>query len=209
MRTFPRFQPLLVRPALTLAFDVRTIFTRYLALGSPSQTRRKIGRALRRRGVWCVFPGRWRPRAGKVVYKAATEISRATRNLSISALNVGYSAASRWRGKWLGLLSEIAPGLKRAAIMFNPDTAPVSAHMPSLETAARTLKVEPIIASVHSDVEIETAMARAGRRLFCHTGCIHASASRADHIGGGRTGGLWAIRVCQRRRLAFPTESTG
>ena len=29
-------------------------------------------------------------------------------------------------GKWLELLSEIAPGPKRAAIMFNPDTAPVS-----------------------------------------------------------------------------------
>jgi putative tryptophan/tyrosine transport system substrate-binding protein len=27
-------------------------------------------------------------------------------------------------GKWLELLLEIAPGLKRAAIMFNPDTAP-------------------------------------------------------------------------------------
>jgi putative ABC transport system substrate-binding protein len=35
-------------------------------------------------------------------------------------------------GKWLELLSEIAPGLKRAAIMFNPDTAPVSAYMPRL-----------------------------------------------------------------------------
>ena len=32
-------------------------------------------------------------------------------------------------GKWLELLSEIAPALKRAAIMFNPDTA-VSSHMP-------------------------------------------------------------------------------
>jgi putative ABC transport system substrate-binding protein len=28
------------------------------------------------------------------------------------------------QGKWLELLSEIAPGLKRAAIIFNPDTAP-------------------------------------------------------------------------------------
>jgi putative ABC transport system substrate-binding protein len=27
-------------------------------------------------------------------------------------------------GKWLELLSEIAPGLRRAAIMFNPDEAP-------------------------------------------------------------------------------------
>jgi putative ABC transport system substrate-binding protein len=43
-------------------------------------------------------------------------------------------------GKLVELLSEIAPGLKRAAIMFNPDTAPVSTYMPSLETAARSLK---------------------------------------------------------------------
>jgi putative ABC transport system substrate-binding protein len=43
-------------------------------------------------------------------------------------------------GKWLELLSEIAPGLKRAAIMFNPDTAPVSSFMPSLETAARSIQ---------------------------------------------------------------------
>ena len=37
-------------------------------------------------------------------------------------------------GKWLELLSEIAPGLKRAAIMFNPDAAVVPTYMPSLET---------------------------------------------------------------------------
>src|SRR6516225_9874523 len=61
-------------------------------------------------------------------------------------------------GKWLELLSEIAPGLKRPAVMFNPDTAPASSYMPSLETAARSLKVVPIIAPVHSDVEIEAAI---------------------------------------------------
>jgi putative tryptophan/tyrosine transport system substrate-binding protein len=66
-------------------------------------------------------------------------------------------------GKWLDLLSEIAPGLKRVAIMFNPDTAPVSAFMPSLETAARSLKIVPIIAPVHGDVEIETAIVALGR----------------------------------------------
>jgi putative ABC transport system substrate-binding protein len=32
-------------------------------------------------------------------------------------------------GKWLELVSEIAPGLKRVAIMFNPDIAPVSIFM--------------------------------------------------------------------------------
>jgi putative ABC transport system substrate-binding protein len=66
-------------------------------------------------------------------------------------------------GKWLELLSEIAPGLKRAAIMFNPNTAPVSAYMPSFETAARSLKIEPIIAPVHSDIEIEKAITALGR----------------------------------------------
>jgi putative ABC transport system substrate-binding protein len=66
-------------------------------------------------------------------------------------------------GKWLELLSEIAPGLKRADIMFNPDTAPVSTYMPSFETAARSLKVEPIIAPVHTDVEVETAITALGR----------------------------------------------
>jgi putative ABC transport system substrate-binding protein len=66
--------------------------------------------------------------------------------------------------KWLELLLEIAPGLKRAAIMFNPDTSPaLAAFMFSLETAARSLKVELIAAPVHSDVEIETAIIALGR----------------------------------------------
>jgi putative ABC transport system substrate-binding protein len=68
-------------------------------------------------------------------------------------------------GKWLELLSEIAPGLKRAAIMFNPDLAPVSSFMSSFETAARSLKVVPTTAPVRSDVEIETAIASLGREL--------------------------------------------
>ena len=49
-------------------------------------------------------------------------------------------------GKWVELLSEIAPGLKRAAMMFNPDIASALTYMPSLEAAARSLKVVPIIA---------------------------------------------------------------
>jgi putative ABC transport system substrate-binding protein len=66
-------------------------------------------------------------------------------------------------GKWLELLSEIAPGLKRAAILFNPDTAPVSTHMPSIETAARSLKVVPFTAPVRSDAEIDAAIIALGR----------------------------------------------
>jgi putative ABC transport system substrate-binding protein len=66
-------------------------------------------------------------------------------------------------GKWLELLSEIAPSLKRVAFMFNPDTVTASAYMPSLETAARSLKVEQIIAPVHDDGEIEAAIIALGR----------------------------------------------
>jgi putative ABC transport system substrate-binding protein len=67
-------------------------------------------------------------------------------------------------GKWLELLSEIAPGLKRAAIMINPDFAAApSVYIPSLETAARSLKVALITTPVHSDAEIERAIIALGR----------------------------------------------
>jgi putative ABC transport system substrate-binding protein len=73
----------------------------------------------------------------------------------------GFEAS--FGGKWLELLSEIAPGLKRAAIMFNPDFPAASVYMPSFETAARSRKVEPITAPVRSDGEIETAIIALGR----------------------------------------------
>jgi putative ABC transport system substrate-binding protein len=47
--------------------------------------------------------------------------------------------------------------------MFNPDTAPASAYIPSLETAARSLKVVSITAPVHSDEEIEATITALGR----------------------------------------------
>jgi putative ABC transport system substrate-binding protein len=68
-------------------------------------------------------------------------------------------------GKWLELLTEIAPGVKRAGIIFNPDTSPSggSYYLPSFEAAARSLKVAPIAAPVHSDAEIETVITSLSR----------------------------------------------
>jgi putative ABC transport system substrate-binding protein len=66
-------------------------------------------------------------------------------------------------GKWLELLSEIAPGLKRAAIMFDPGAPQPSAYIASYETAARSLKVELIIVPVQSDVEMEMTIIALGR----------------------------------------------
>jgi putative ABC transport system substrate-binding protein len=70
-----------------------------------------------------------------------------------------------YAGKWLQLLLEIAPDVKRVAIMFNPDTAPYAKiyYLPAFEAAARLLKVEPIAAPVHSDAEIETVITSLGR----------------------------------------------
>jgi len=67
--------------------------------------------------------------------------------------------------KWLELLFEIAPGVKRVAIMFNPDTAPNggSYFLTSFEAAARSFKMEPMIARVHSEAEIDTVMTSLGR----------------------------------------------
>jgi len=68
-------------------------------------------------------------------------------------------------GKWLSLLKEAVPGLKRAGLMFNPETAPGQGKffMTSVEAAANSLAVEPIVLPVHSDTEIEAGIAVLGR----------------------------------------------
>jgi putative ABC transport system substrate-binding protein len=127
-------------------------------------------------------------------------------------------------GKWLEVLSEIAPGLKRAAIMFNPDIFPVSTFLPSFETAARSLKVVPITAPVHSDAEIETAIIALGRKpggglvvmpdtfIVAHRAVITLAATRntvplingfSDFV---REGGLLSYGPCTLDR--FPRAAT-
>jgi len=67
-------------------------------------------------------------------------------------------------GKWLEMLKEIAPRVRRVAIMFNPDTAPGGGayFLGPFEAAARSLAVEPITARVRSDAEIEAVIASLG-----------------------------------------------
>jgi putative tryptophan/tyrosine transport system substrate-binding protein len=76
----------------------------------------------------------------------------------------GYAEAAL-AGKLLGLLTEIAPSITRAAAMFNPDTVAGggSYYLPAFEAAARSLKVTPIAAPVHNDDEIETVIMSLGR----------------------------------------------
>jgi putative tryptophan/tyrosine transport system substrate-binding protein len=67
--------------------------------------------------------------------------------------------------KWLELLTAIAPSVKRAVMMFNPDTAPYmkSFLLPPFEAAAGSLKVASVEAPVHNETEIEAAISSLGR----------------------------------------------
>jgi putative tryptophan/tyrosine transport system substrate-binding protein len=105
-------------------------------------------------------------------------------------------------GKWLDLLKKMAPNIKTAAIIFNPDTAPGggSFYVSSFEAAARTLAIEPVAFHVRSDAEIETAIAslrgvQAGlvvnndSFVIVHRATVIASAARhqVPAIYGGNT----------------------
>jgi putative ABC transport system substrate-binding protein len=67
-------------------------------------------------------------------------------------------------GKWFELLAQVAPGLKRVAMIYNPDTAPGHGkyYMPDFESAARSLQVTPVSAAVHTVTDLEAVIADLG-----------------------------------------------
>ena len=62
-------------------------------------------------------------------------------------------------GKWLELLKQVSPTMTRAAVVFNPQTAPYTElYMRSIESAAPSHTVGTTTAEVHDAVEIERAL---------------------------------------------------
>jgi putative tryptophan/tyrosine transport system substrate-binding protein len=63
-------------------------------------------------------------------------------------------------GKWLGLLKEIAPGVKRVAFIFDPKVAPGggSYYTSLIKASAPSFAVAPTVAPVHDAAEIERAI---------------------------------------------------
>jgi putative ABC transport system substrate-binding protein len=61
-------------------------------------------------------------------------------------------------GKWLQLLKEVAPGVTRVAVLFNPDTAFAPSFVHEIEVAA-SFGVTVTLAPVHDDAAIEEAIA--------------------------------------------------
>ena len=63
-------------------------------------------------------------------------------------------------GKWLGLLKEIAPGIKRVGLMYNPTTATYfEYYLKPFEAAAEAAGVKSISLRVGNSAEIEQAFA--------------------------------------------------
>ena len=59
-------------------------------------------------------------------------------------------------GKWVQMLKEITPGMRRAAFLFNPEAAPYGGeYFRFAETAAASIAVELITAAVHDETEID------------------------------------------------------
>ena len=70
----------------------------------------------------------------------------------------GFSAFEpSMAGKWLDLLKQASPGLRRVAVIFNPDTSPQSSKLfvPAIEAAASSLAVEVVAAPVHATGDFE------------------------------------------------------
>jgi len=92
-------------------------------------------------------------------------------------------------GKWLQLLKEVAPGVRRVAVIFDPDTAYAPSLDPVIE-AAPSFGVKVTMAPVHDDAAVEEAIAAQAREpesgLIClpdsfnetHRDLIVAAAAR-------------------------------
>jgi putative ABC transport system substrate-binding protein len=68
--------------------------------------------------------------------------------------------------KWIETLKEISPSLARAALMFNPETAPYfPAFLGSIETAASSFAVKTIVTPVHDAADVERAISTFAHEL--------------------------------------------
>ena len=69
-------------------------------------------------------------------------------------------------GKWLQLVKEIAPRIRRAGAIFNPITSPyvTKFYLPALQSAAPALGIEVIAAPVKEPADIETVLSQFAQR---------------------------------------------
>ena len=67
-------------------------------------------------------------------------------------------------GKWLGLITEIAPNVRRVALIYNPRTSPYESFLRAFDASAKQLGLEAIPTPVLDADELEHAIAELGNR---------------------------------------------
>jgi putative ABC transport system substrate-binding protein len=68
-------------------------------------------------------------------------------------------------GKWLDLLRQMVPNLRRAAVMFNPEVAPQYKPLfEAVKAAAPSMGIEVTAVPLHAPSDIEPAMARVSQQ---------------------------------------------
>jgi putative tryptophan/tyrosine transport system substrate-binding protein len=67
-------------------------------------------------------------------------------------------------GKWMEMLREIAPGVRRITVIFNPSSAPYGPmFLPSMQAARPSSSPEISVSPVRSETDVESAIAAAAR----------------------------------------------
>ncbi len=66
-------------------------------------------------------------------------------------------------GKWLSVLKEIAPGMKRAGALFSSDAAPHASFLRAAQAAASRLGVSVTVVDIKDRGNIERAISLAAR----------------------------------------------
>jgi putative tryptophan/tyrosine transport system substrate-binding protein len=99
----------------------------------------------------------------------------------------GFSAYdAQLAAKWAQLFKEVAPGVTRVAVIYNPDTAPYARLLnPAIGTAALSLGMTATLAPVHDDAGVESAIAAVAREpggglMPCRMFSIHRIAMRSS-----------------------------
>src|SRR5215467_10272934 len=65
--------------------------------------------------------------------------------------------------KWLEILKQIVPGVRRVTAMFNPDTAPYyGLYLQSIDAGTSSLGIESIPIQVHNEADIENVIRKVG-----------------------------------------------
>ena len=101
-------------------------------------------------------------------------------------------------GKWIELLREASPGLRRIAILYNPDTAPHSLFLAPLLATARSLGVPAVETHVRTDDDIARVLAA----FAAEPG--GAVLAMPDSFIGARTALLASIAKRHRLPSLFP-----